>query len=54
MTEEVTIVGWSNLNKYYDSIENNTNIEYTDQYTEHREDNQENNIYVIQVQYKTN
>jgi len=44
---ELTIVGFTNLNNFYESLDH-SKIEDYDDYCDHREEDQEKNIYEVQ------
>jgi len=44
---ELTIVGFTNLNNFYESLDESRIDDYSD-YCEHREEDQEKNIYNVQ------
>lgn len=46
-TIELTITGFTNLSNFFDSLDE-SKIEDIDHYCDHREEDQENNIYVVQ------
>lgn len=46
-TIELTITGFTNLNNFFDSLDD-SRIEDLDHYCDHKEKDQENNIYIVQ------
>ena len=48
MIIEKSITGISNLNKYYDQLDQSNILEFTE-YCDHRDDDQEKNVYVVQI-----
>lgn len=48
---ELQITGFTNLNNFFESLDE-SKVEYLDHYCDHREDNQDNNIYIVQYAIK--
>ena len=44
---EVQIIGFTNLNNFFESLDESKIDDYSE-YCEHREENQENNVYNVQ------
>jgi hypothetical protein len=50
MIIEKAITGISNLNKYYDQLDQSNILHFTE-YCQHRDDDQERNVYVVQIKF---
>ena len=50
-TVELTIVGFTNLNNFYDSLDESKICDFSE-YCEHREEDQDNNVYEVQYTLK--
>ena len=50
MIIEKMITGISNLNKFYDQLDQSKIIDFS-QYCDHRDDDQEKNEYVVQIKF---
>ena len=50
MIIEKMITGISNLNKFYDQLDQSKIIDFTE-YCDHRDDDQEKNEYVVQIKF---